>query len=201
MSGWNPLVIWPFLSMEVLCGFSEMIILVGIIGDRAGQLGESGEYWMGRLRVVWIINSELQGASPRLCQLRLASIGSKWISIKNVLAHMGHMKTPNVVASCVNELDDTLPHITGVQWDSVRATHGVSAEAYAWKTALWWGSTQSGFLVTSWIVATHGASRPAYVMLSGFYPCKVDYWFKSPWHTQTWVMVCSPNINIELSTS
>jgi hypothetical protein len=24
----------------------------------------------------------------------------------------------------------------GVQWDSVQATHGVSVEAYAWKTAL-----------------------------------------------------------------
>jgi hypothetical protein len=35
---------WPFLSMDVLCGFSEMIILVGIIGDRVGQFGESGEY-------------------------------------------------------------------------------------------------------------------------------------------------------------
>jgi hypothetical protein len=39
---------------------------VGIIGDRAGQLGESGEYWMGRLRVVWILNSEHQGGSSRL---------------------------------------------------------------------------------------------------------------------------------------
>jgi hypothetical protein len=28
-------MIGPFLSMEVICGFSEMIILVGIIGDRA----------------------------------------------------------------------------------------------------------------------------------------------------------------------
>jgi hypothetical protein len=51
MSGCNPLVIGPFLSIEVICGFSEMIILVGKIGD-PGQLGESGEYWMGRLRVV-----------------------------------------------------------------------------------------------------------------------------------------------------
>jgi hypothetical protein len=33
--------------------------MVGIIGDRAGKLGENGEYWMGRLRVVWIINSKL----------------------------------------------------------------------------------------------------------------------------------------------
>jgi hypothetical protein len=38
--------------MEVICGFSKMIEDFGIIGDQAGQLGESGEYWMRRLRVV-----------------------------------------------------------------------------------------------------------------------------------------------------
>jgi hypothetical protein len=70
-------MIGPFLSMEVLCGFSEVIILVGIIGDRVEQLGESGEYWMGRSRVVWIVNLELQGGSPRLCRLRPASVGSE----------------------------------------------------------------------------------------------------------------------------
>jgi hypothetical protein len=37
-----------FLSMEVLCEFSKMIENDGIIGDRAGQLGENEEYWMGR---------------------------------------------------------------------------------------------------------------------------------------------------------
>jgi hypothetical protein len=46
--------------------------MVCIIGDQMGQLGENEEYWMGRLRVVWIINSELQSGSPRLCQLRPA---------------------------------------------------------------------------------------------------------------------------------
>jgi hypothetical protein len=49
---------------------------------------------------------------------------------------MVHMEPPNIVASCVDELDDTLPRFMGVQWDSVRATHGVSTEAYTWKTAL-----------------------------------------------------------------
>jgi hypothetical protein len=29
----------------------------------------------------------------------------------------------------------------GVQWDSVRATHSVSADAYAWKTTLGQGRT------------------------------------------------------------
>jgi hypothetical protein len=34
--------------MEALCCFSEMIIIVGIIGDQAGQLGESREYLIRR---------------------------------------------------------------------------------------------------------------------------------------------------------
>jgi hypothetical protein len=33
-------VIGPFLSMVVLRGLSEMIIVIGIIGDPAGQLGK-----------------------------------------------------------------------------------------------------------------------------------------------------------------
>jgi hypothetical protein len=40
MSGWNSLTIGPFLSMEVLCGFSMMIEVVDIIRDRVGQLGD-----------------------------------------------------------------------------------------------------------------------------------------------------------------
>jgi hypothetical protein len=46
----------------------------------------------------------------------------------NVLMHMGHMESPNLVASCVDELDDTLPRFTGVQWDSVHDTHSVFGE-------------------------------------------------------------------------
>jgi hypothetical protein len=49
--------------------------MVGIIGDRVGQLGKNGEYWMGRLRVVWIKNLELQGGGPYQCRLRSASVG------------------------------------------------------------------------------------------------------------------------------
>jgi hypothetical protein len=50
----------------------------------------------------------------------------------NVLKHTGHMEAPNLVASCVDELDDTRARQDpGVQWQSVRATHGVSAEKYA----------------------------------------------------------------------
>jgi hypothetical protein len=51
--------------------------MVGIIRDRAGQLGENGEYWMGRKGGGLILYSELQGGSPRLCHLRPALIGSE----------------------------------------------------------------------------------------------------------------------------
>jgi hypothetical protein len=33
----------------------------------------------------------------------------------NVLTHTGHMESLNLVASCVDELDDTLPRFIGVQ--------------------------------------------------------------------------------------
>jgi hypothetical protein len=32
-----------------------------------GQLEESGEYWMGRLRVVYFHIQSSEGGSPRLC--------------------------------------------------------------------------------------------------------------------------------------
>jgi hypothetical protein len=66
----------------------------------------------------------------------------------NVLTHMGHMQSPNLVASCVNRLDDALPHITCVQWDSVQATYGVFVEAYAWKMTLGRGRTRLDSLAT-----------------------------------------------------
>jgi hypothetical protein len=48
--------------------------MVGIIGDRVGQLGENGEYWMGRRMSGLILYSELQGGRPRLCRLKLVSV-------------------------------------------------------------------------------------------------------------------------------
>jgi hypothetical protein len=37
-------MIGPFLSMEVICGFSKMKENDDLIGDRACQLAENGEY-------------------------------------------------------------------------------------------------------------------------------------------------------------
>jgi hypothetical protein len=88
----------------------------------------------------------------------------------NVLMYTGHMESPNWVASCFEELDDTLPHFQDVKWDSVRAIHVMSAEAYAWKMALGRGKTRPCFLVTSWIVATRGSLRACVCHIVRFVP-------------------------------
>jgi hypothetical protein len=93
----------------------------------------------------------------------------------NVLTHTGHMESPNLVASCVDELGDTLPHFTGVQWDSVRATYDVPTKAYAWKTTL----GMVGPDLTSWprreLLPLVLPSWPTCVMLSCLYPCMDGY--------------------------
>jgi hypothetical protein len=112
-------VIWPFPSMEVLCGFSKMIENVGIIGDRTRQLGEIREYWIGRLRVVWIINSELHSGSPRLCRLRPRRLGPNEQALIMYCLIRDLLGPANVVASCVSELDNTLPHLWMSRRDSI----------------------------------------------------------------------------------
>jgi hypothetical protein len=87
-----------------------------------GQLGESGEYQMGRVRVVCFQIWNSEGGSPHLCRLRTDHLapGNK---IDYVLMYMGLWGPTNLVASTVTELDDTLPSLTDVHWDSVWATH------------------------------------------------------------------------------
>jgi hypothetical protein len=78
----------------------------------------------------------------------------------------------NLVPSTVGELDDTLPHFTDVQWDSVWATHGLPIEVFMWKMALGRGSPRS------WLFDSHRERWPlmvhswlACVMLLGYFPC------------------------------
>jgi hypothetical protein len=49
---------------------------------------------MGMLRVIWIVNLELQGGSPRLCRLRPASVEPDEQSFDYVLAHMRFIGVP-----------------------------------------------------------------------------------------------------------
>jgi hypothetical protein len=131
--------------------------MVAIIGDRMGQLGENGECWMRRMRSGLIWNSELQGGSPHLCQLRtdrLALVSKFELCTSAYVILWG---PANWVASCAAETEAILPYLTVVHWDSAWATHGVSTEAYAWKTCtrVRWALIVS--LTVLWTVATRGA--------------------------------------------
>jgi hypothetical protein len=80
----------------------------------------------------------------------------------------------NIVASTDTELDDTLPRFMDVQWDSMRATHGLPIEVFTWKTVLGRGRTRSRLfdsqrkrwplVLPPWITC---------VMLLGYFACKV----------------------------
>jgi hypothetical protein len=107
---------------------------VGIIGDWAGQWGEYGEYWMGRNGSGLIWYSELQDGISCLCRLRTdrSALVSMFVLCTGTY---GILWDPsNLLASTVVELDDTLPYLMDDTQGSAWATHGVSAEAYAWKT-------------------------------------------------------------------
>jgi hypothetical protein len=111
---------------------------------------------------------------PRLC--RLCRLSPDEQEFDYVLLHTRFMGPANFVASCVTKLNDTLHRFTGVQWDSIQATYGVSAEAYAWKTALGWGRTRPNSLTASSIVAIHGALLARRCCVVMFLPLQDDYW-------------------------
>jgi hypothetical protein len=86
--------------------------------DRAGQLGESREYRMGRMRVIYFHIWSSEGGSPHLCQLRtnrLAPVNK----IDYVLAHTRFMGSHK------------LSSFDGY----VRGTHGLPVEVF---TRVWW---------------------------------------------------------------
>jgi hypothetical protein len=85
------LVIWPFLLMEVLCGLRFSLSECVIIWDRAGQVGESGEYRMGRVWVAYFHVQSSEGGSPHLYRLRTMLVGPAATGDDYVLAHTGFM--------------------------------------------------------------------------------------------------------------
>jgi hypothetical protein len=175
--------------------------MVGIIGDRAGQSGENGEYWMGRKGSGLIWNSELQGGSPRLCRLRTERLASV-SKFELCTGAYGILWGPaNWVALCAAEMEAILPYLIGVQWDSAWATHGVSAEAFAWKTCtrVRWALIVS--LTVLWTVATSGAFLAHVCRVVRLLPLQDLNWLKSPWYPRILVTLARCSHSVELSTS
>jgi hypothetical protein len=65
--------------------------ICGTIWGQTEQLGESGEYWMKRVRQVCFHVRSSECSSPCMCRLRTVPVGPWGISIDYVLAHMGFM--------------------------------------------------------------------------------------------------------------
>jgi hypothetical protein len=84
-----------------------------------------------------------KGGSPYLCQLRTVSVVPLQRALSCVLTHMGCNPPQKHSSLTVVELDDTLPCFMDDRRDSVRATHGLPGEVFAWKTTLGRGRTWS----------------------------------------------------------
>jgi hypothetical protein len=155
--------------------------------DRAGQLGESGEYWMGRMSGL-MSDSELQGGSPRLCRLRTASVCALLQqALSCVLTHTGFMGSHKL-----SSVDDrwvgrhpTVLH--GWHWNSVRVTHRLPGEVFAWKTALGYGGPGWTLWYSMQKVATRDTCVVHVCHVVRLFPLQCNYWFESLWYSRIWV--------------
>jgi hypothetical protein len=107
----------------------------------------------------------------------------------------------NWVASCVAEMKDILPYLTDVKWDSAWATHGVSAEAYAWKTCTRVRWTLIISLIALWTVVTRGALPSHVCRVVRLLPLQCLNWLESPRYPRIWVTLVHCSHSVELSSS
>jgi hypothetical protein len=74
-----------------------------------------------------------------------------WTMLQQALIVYWHIQDlwdpVNLVTLTVAEFDDTLPRFTEVHWNSVRATHRLPIEVFAWKMALGQGMTHPNSLI------------------------------------------------------
>jgi hypothetical protein len=170
----------------------------GTTWDRARQLGESGEYQMGRSGEVCCLVQSSKGGSFHLCRLRTNRLApvSKF---DYVLAHAGFMGSCKH-SSFIGHWDGSYPTIPAVMYIGI--VHGPPTDAHrgiAWRTCTRVRWAQIISLNVSWTVATCGV----FMTLR----CHVVRWLslqgwkllEPPWHSGTWVILacCSHSIVIQ----
>jgi hypothetical protein len=155
--------------------------------DRVGQLGESGEYQMRRLGVVYFHIQSFQGGSPHLCRLRTDRL-AQWTRL---IMYWGiqHLWGPtNIVASMVTQLDETplyfmddIGIVIGPPTDyPLRFFHGRWHLGTVGLTRLFDSHRERWpLMMPAWLTC---------VMLPGCYLARL-YWFESPLHPWIWVML------------
>jgi hypothetical protein len=146
--------------------------------------------------MIW--NLEFQVGSPRLSWFRTNRLApvSKFELCTG--AYEISWSPTNWVPLCIAEMEDILPYLTGVLLDSAWCTHGVSAEAYAWKmcTRVWWALIVS--LTTSWTIVTRSALLAYMCHVVRFLFWQGLNWLKSLWYPRIWVTLACCSHSIEL---
>jgi hypothetical protein len=154
--------------------------------DRVGQLGEIGEYWMGRLRVIWCQIWSSKVVAPTCVDWGLI-VWPRWTRLNRVLTHTGFMGSHKLSSFNGRWVGWHSTVLHGWHWDSVRATHGLPGEVFAWKTALGYDGPISTLWYSMWKVATRDTCVVHVCCVVRLFPLQDDYWFKSLRHPQIWV--------------
>jgi hypothetical protein len=155
--------------------------------DRTGQLGESGEYRTRMLRVICFHIQSFEGDSPRLCRLRIASIGpccnKHWVVYWPIRDLWG---PTNLVASTVDKLDDTPLYFT----DDIEIVFGPPMN-YPSRFRVEDGTRVRWVRLNYLIVIMKGGHscclRGSHVSCCQINTFQGDYWFEFLWHTRIWV--------------
>jgi hypothetical protein len=144
------------------------------MGDRAGQLGESGEYWMGRLRVVWCQIRSSKVVAPA-CVDWGPIVWPQWTRLSCVLTHTGFMGSHKLSSFDGRWVGQHPTVLHRCHWDSVRATHGLPCEVFAWKTTLGYGGPGSTLWLSMQKVATRDACVVHVCRVVRLFPLQGDY--------------------------
>jgi hypothetical protein len=140
--------------------------------DRIGQLGESREYHMGRVRVVYFHIRSSECGSPHLCWLSIDHL-ARWARLIMYWRIQDLWGPANLVASLVAELDDTPPYFTsdiGIVWGPPMDV----CQGIAWKTCtrVRWARLNSLIVIVnyghSWCLCGSCVSCCQVVTLQGY---------------------------------
>jgi hypothetical protein len=142
------------------------------MGDQVGQLGESGKYWMGRLRVVWCQIRSSKVVAPA-CVNWGPIVWPRWTRLSCVLTHTGFVGSRKLSASTVAELDDTPLYFT----DDIGIVFGPPTD---YPVRFSRGRWHLGMMGPAWLFDSQCKRWPLVmpvwftcVVLLGYFPCKV----------------------------
>jgi hypothetical protein len=158
----------------------------GLIWDWVGQLGESEEYKMERIRVDYFYIRSSEGGSPHLSRLRTDRLApvSKF---HYVLVHIGFMMS-HKLSSFVSRRVGRYPTIPlGCIPGQCMGHPRMLVDISRGRRALGWGRTRPDSLIASRTVTTHGVFAAHVCRVVKSLPLQGLNWLEPSWHSRIWV--------------